>query len=83
MLDDKNGLWVVVPVLSTFAILMPGPAAAVWGLVVIVRRKTMLTRRKIITGWPAVVLGVIAFVLGSVYAPLLIYWSIVHYPRGW
>lgn len=76
-------MWIIMPLITTLAILMPGPVAAVWGLVVIVRRKTRLTQKRTITDIPAVALGVIAFVVGLAYVPLLIYWAIVNYPRGW
>ena len=76
-------MWIVAPLLATLAILLPGPVAAVWGFVVIIRRQTRLTRTKVITGKPAIALGLVAIVLGIAYAPLLVYWAIVNYPPGW
>lgn len=76
-------MWIVWPLLCTLLWLAPGPVAAVWGFVVLVRRKTRLTRRQVITGKPAIALGILAIVVGLAYAPLLIYWAIVNYPTGW
>jgi hypothetical protein len=76
-------MWIVWPAFFTLSWLAPGPIAAVWGFVVIVRRKTRLTRRRVITGKPAIALGSLAIVAGLAYAPLLIYWAIVNYPTGW
>ena len=76
-------MWILIPLFFTLVVLSPGPAAVVWGLIVIVRRKARLTRQKVITGVPAVILGLIAIPLGIAYPIFFVYWSIIHYPRGW
>jgi hypothetical protein len=76
-------MWIVVPLFATLTWLAPGPVAAVWGFVVLVRRKMHLTRRQVITGKPAIALGILAIVVGLAYGPLLIYWAMVNYPTGW
>jgi hypothetical protein len=60
-----------------------GPVAAVWGFVVIVRRKMRLTRGRVITGKPAIALGLLAIVVGLAYEALIIDGFIVHYPTDW
>ena len=62
-------MWIIWPFLFTLSWLAPGPITAVWGLVVVVRRKTCLTRRPAITGKPAVALGILAIVADSLTAP--------------
>ena len=57
-------MWILIPLFFTLVVLSPGPAAVVWGLIVIVRRKARLTRGKVITGVPAIVLGLIAIPFG-------------------
>jgi hypothetical protein len=76
-------MWVLIPLFWTLLYLSPGPAAVVWGLIVIVRRKTRLTRRKTVTGTLAVLLGLVAIAFGIAYPIFVIYWAIVNYPRGW
>jgi hypothetical protein len=76
-------MWILIPLFFTLVYLSPGLAAMVWGLIVIIRRKTWLTRRKTIVGAPAVVLGLTAIALGIAYSIFFVYWAVVHYPRGW
>ena len=76
-------MWILWPIFFTLSWLAPGPIAAVWGFVVILRRETRLTRGRVITGKPAIALGSLAIIAGLAYAPLLIYWAIVNYPKGW
>jgi hypothetical protein len=76
-------MWILIPMFFTFALLSPGPAAVVWGLIVIVRRRAQLARGRVVTGVPAVASGLIAIVLGIAYPVFIVYWAIVNYPRGW
>jgi hypothetical protein len=73
----------LIPIFFVLVILSPGPAAVVWGITAIVRRKARLTGRTVVTGVPAVVLGLIAIPLGIAYPILFVYWALIHYPRGW
>ena len=81
--DTGTVMWKVFRVAFVLLWLAPGPITAVWGLVVVVRRKTWLTRRPVITGKPAIALGIVAMVAGLAYAPLLIYWVTAIARWGW
>ena len=76
-------MWILIPIFFTLVYFSPFLAAVIWGLVVTVRRRTRLTRRRTITGVPAVLLGLIAIALGITWVVFLVYWAIVNYPRGW
>ena len=71
-------MWVFAPIFIIIVIFSLGPMAAVWGFVVIGRRKASLTRRRVITGKPAIAMGLFAIVVGFAYASLLMYGIIVY-----
>jgi hypothetical protein len=76
-------MWILIPIFFSLIILSPGPVTVVWGLVAIARRKARLTARTVLTGRPAIVLGLLAIPLGIAYPILFVYWAMIHYPRGW
>jgi hypothetical protein len=59
------------------------PATAVFGMVIVIRRKVRLTRRCMLQGRLAVIAGLVTIVFGTAFFVLEMYWAVVDTARDW
>ena len=76
-------MWILFLILGSLFFFGIGPAVAVYGFVVVIRRRVGLTRTHTLQREQAVATGFLTILLGIAFFVLQVYWTIENYPREW
>lgn len=74
-------MWRIIPIAGS--LFWVGPATAVYGIIIVIRRKVRLTRTRMLHGKQAVVAGLVTILWGVAFFVFQVYWTLAHYPRDW
>jgi hypothetical protein len=76
-------MWIIFPILFLLLFFGAGPAVAVYGVVIVIRRKVRLTSTRMLQGEQAVAAGLFVIFGGIAFFVFQVNWFIANYPRGW